>query len=98
MVDGVGEHVTHVLVRQAILGFPAAAGRRDQAHLSQMSQVLGHQRLTGPRGIGEFVHATRPRNEGVEDAQTHGVCEGLEEVRGRLELLILCHIVILADL
>lgn len=89
--------MTHVLVRQAILGLAPSAGGGDQAHLSQMSQVLGHQRLAGTRGIGELMYAKRPRNEGTKDAQAHGVGEGLEEVRGRLELLILCHILILAD-
>lgn len=98
MVDGVIEHVTHVLVSQAILGFPAAAGRSDQAHLSQMPQVLGHERLAGPRGISEFVHAPWPGDEGAEDAQAHGIGEGLEEVRRSLKLLILSHIRILADL
>lgn len=98
MVDGVVQDMTHVLISEAVLGLPASAGRGDQADLAQVPQMLGHQGLAGSRGIGELMHALRPRDEGAQDAQAHGIGEGLEEVRRRFQLLILSHILILADL
>jgi hypothetical protein len=82
-------NVGDVLVAQRVRDFAAASFSPHQVDGAQDAQVLGNKRLGDPQGVNQLVDASGLVAQLPHDRQPMRVRERSQQLRGRLETLML---------